>query len=251
LTNSTFVVYYLTYGGVVFDLLIGFLLFFRRTFKIAAILTILFHLTNTWIFNFGEGGDIGIFPFLMIAANVLFADTEWLKKIGSKFSSAKPAIKKIKQQTIKQEVSLLYKRNIIYPLLIIFSLSQLLLPFRHLLVPGNVDWTGQQQWFAWRMKIHVKKVKTVKFTLRRFESDQPVEVPLGQTINTMQINMMAQHADMVYKFAQYLKKDPEDIKATGGTNWQKYLPPRFQKIIFFPELWSEKEKEEWGKAGLF
>jgi tryptophan 2,3-dioxygenase len=48
----------------------------------------------------------------------------------------------------------------------------------------------------------------------------------------------------------YLHKDPEDIKATGGTNWQKYLPPRFKRIIFFPELWSEKEKEEWGKAAF-
>ena len=36
------------------------------------------------------------------------------------------------------------------------------------------------------------------------------------------------------------------IKATGGTNWQKYLPPRFQKIIFFPEIWTKKEKKEWG-----
>lgn len=50
--------------------------------------------------------------------------------------------------------------------------------------------------------------------------------------------------------AQYLQKDPEDIKATGGTNWQKYLPPRFQKIIFFPELWSDQEKAEWGKAAF-
>ena len=50
--------------------------------------------------------------------------------------------------------------------------------------------------------------------------------------------------------ARYLQKDPEDIKATGGTNWQKYLPPRFQKIIFYPELWNETEKQEWGKAGL-
>ena len=49
---------------------------------------------------------------------------------------------------------------------------------------------------------------------------------------------------------RYLQKAPEDIKATGGTNWQKYLPPRFQKIMFFPELWSEKEKEEWGKAAV-
>jgi tryptophan 2,3-dioxygenase len=49
---------------------------------------------------------------------------------------------------------------------------------------------------------------------------------------------------------RYLQKDPEDIKATGGTNWQKYLPPRFQKIIFFPNLWSETEKAEWGKAAF-
>jgi len=48
----------------------------------------------------------------------------------------------------------------------------------------------------------------------------------------------------------YLQRDPEDIKATGGTNWQKYLPPRFQKIMFFPELWTEQEKEEWGKPGV-
>lgn len=52
-----------------------------------------------------------------------------------------------------------------------------------------------------------------------------------------------------YKSAvRYLQRDPVDIAATGGTNWQKYLPPRFQKVIFFPELWTEKELEEWGKG---
>jgi tryptophan 2,3-dioxygenase len=52
-----------------------------------------------------------------------------------------------------------------------------------------------------------------------------------------------------YKSAvRYLQRDPVDIAATGGTNWQKYLPPRFQKVIFFPELWTEKEQEEWGKG---
>jgi len=46
---------------------------------------------------------------------------------------------------------------------------------------------------------------------------------------------------------RYLHKSPDDIKATGGTNWQKYLPPRFQKIMFFPELWEGEEILEWGK----
>jgi tryptophan 2,3-dioxygenase len=50
--------------------------------------------------------------------------------------------------------------------------------------------------------------------------------------------------------ARYLKKDPEDIKATGGTNWQKYLPPRFQRRMFFPEFWTSTEQEEWGIAAI-
>lgn len=48
----------------------------------------------------------------------------------------------------------------------------------------------------------------------------------------------------------YLHKAPEDIRATGGTNWQKYLPPRFQKVHFFPELWNDTEKDEWGKGAV-
>jgi tryptophan 2,3-dioxygenase len=48
----------------------------------------------------------------------------------------------------------------------------------------------------------------------------------------------------------YLHKNPKDIAATGGTNWQKFLPPRFQKIMFFPELWSPEEQADWGKAAF-
>lgn len=52
-----------------------------------------------------------------------------------------------------------------------------------------------------------------------------------------------------YKSAvRYLQGDPEVIAATGGTNWQKYLPPRFQKVVYFPELWTDEERAEWGKA---
>ncbi len=51
-----------------------------------------------------------------------------------------------------------------------------------------------------------------------------------------------------YKSAvRYLQREPEDVAATGGTNWQKYLPPRFQKRIFYPGLWSAEELDNWGK----
>nr|MBC7613569.1 tryptophan 2,3-dioxygenase [Pseudopedobacter sp.] len=72
----------------------------------------------------------------------------------------------------------------------------------------------------------------LKILLRRFDVLVNVNWPLAH-----------------YKSAvRYLNREPQEIKATGGTNWQKYLPPRFQKRIFYPELWTENEKEEWGKA---
>ena len=59
------------------------------------------------------------------------------------------------------------------------------------------------------------------------------------------VNWPLQH----YKTAaRYLLKDSDGVPATGGTNWQKYLPPRFMKRIFFPDLWSNQEKENWGKS---
>jgi len=45
---------------------------------------------------------------------------------------------------------------------------------------------------------------------------------------------------------RYLAKQPSDTRATGGTNWPKYLPPKFQLRIAFPFLWSDGERDSWG-----
>ena len=44
----------------------------------------------------------------------------------------------------------------------------------------------------------------------------------------------------------YILSASGDGEATGGSQWQKYMHPKYQKRIFFPELWSMKEKETWG-----
>ena len=41
-----------------------------------------------------------------------------------------------------------------------------------------------------------------------------------------------------------------DIEATGGSEWQKYMHPRYQRRIFFPDLWSKKELDNWGIDNL-
>ena len=38
--------------------------------------------------------------------------------------------------------------------------------------------------------------------------------------------------------------------ATGGSDWTKYMLPKYQKRIFYPELWSKEEIENWGITNL-
>ena len=49
---------------------------------------------------------------------------------------------------------------------------------------------------------------------------------------------------------KYLNSSKEKAEATGGSEWQKYMHPRYQKRIFFPDLWTEKELENWGVDNL-
>ena len=49
---------------------------------------------------------------------------------------------------------------------------------------------------------------------------------------------------------KYLSSGKEKVEATGGSEWQKYMHPRYQKRIFFPDLWTEKELENWGVDNL-
>ncbi|MCW5912938.1 MAG: tryptophan 2,3-dioxygenase [Cyclobacteriaceae bacterium] len=95
------------------------------------------------------------------------------------------------------------------------------------------------------MRYRAKNLR--KIYLQFFPESEPVKKRLRQLDQLANVLWPLAHLKSA---ARYLKLDPEDIKATGGTNWQKYLPPRFQRIQFFPELWTASETEEWGKAGV-
>ena len=45
----------------------------------------------------------------------------------------------------------------------------------------------------------------------------------------------------------YLDKKGENQVATGGSEWKKYLHPKYQQRKFFPTLWSVEELNQWGK----
>jgi tryptophan 2,3-dioxygenase len=44
----------------------------------------------------------------------------------------------------------------------------------------------------------------------------------------------------------YIESGIGDGEATGGSDWKKYMHPKYQRRIFFPDLWSEDELKNWG-----
>lgn len=80
------------------------------------------------------------------------------------------------------------------------------------------------------------------------EADQKNEKVIN-ALKEFDVNVNINWPLVHYKSAvTYLQQNTEDIAATGGTNWQKYLPPRFQKRIFYPGIWTDQELEDWGKG---
>lgn len=61
---------------------------------------------------------------------------------------------------------------------------------------------------------------------------------------TVNITWVMQHLNTAKKYID--QSGQGDGEATGGSDWKKYMHPKYQKRIFFPELWSSQELENWG-----
>jgi len=46
---------------------------------------------------------------------------------------------------------------------------------------------------------------------------------------------------------KYLESNGHTKEATGGSRWKKYLHPKYQRRMFFPELLTKEEMEQWGQ----
>lgn len=48
----------------------------------------------------------------------------------------------------------------------------------------------------------------------------------------------------------YIESGKGSSEATGGSDWKKYMLPQYQKRIFYPELWTDDELDNWGIDNL-
>ncbi|RDC63151.1 tryptophan 2,3-dioxygenase family protein [Adhaeribacter pallidiroseus] len=93
------------------------------------------------------------------------------------------------------------------------------------------------------------KNKNVWAVVKRLPELDQQNPKLLRQLKELDSNVNVNWPLMHYKSAvRYLQSDKGSLAATGGTNWQQYLPPKFQKRIFFPEIWSDQEIADWGKG---
>ena len=61
---------------------------------------------------------------------------------------------------------------------------------------------------------------------------------------TVNVTWVMGHYNTAKKYIESVSGPQE---ATGGSDWKKYMHPKYQRRIFFPELWSEEELKNWGE----
>lgn len=221
----------MAFGGIGFDLLIPLaLLSNHKVVKALAVIGVLiFNVMNAVAFN------IGSFPYSMMAALVLFV---WpSQQTNGEARAERPTT----------NTALAWG-------LTLFFVVQLVVPLRHLFIPGNVFWTSEGKMWSWHMMSGTTEVGT-EFFLDEYDDDgifvRSHEIDAKDYLNLSQIRNMGKYPHCVPQFARFLKKEAE---RSGMTNVKVYadvlvernnkggrfiISPKQELTALKPSLWLE------------
>lgn len=197
------------WGGLLFDLLIVALLLWPLTRYLALAWAAAFHGMNHALF------DIGVFPFFAMAGTLLFLPPDWPRRLISRFVPAKsevpaaapPRQKKSKSRN-KQRPQSRRPKIATYSkpaaaLLTAFFVVQILFPLRHFLYPGDANWTGEGQHFAWRMMLR-EHYGNGRFVATDRASGRQIAIYPRRHLDREQVEVMWTDPDMILQFAHYM-----------------------------------------------
>lgn len=64
---------------------------------------------------------------------------------------------------------------------------------------------------------------------------------------TVNISWVKAHYNAAKHYIESGSGGAVETEGTGGSDWKKYMHPKYQRRIFFPELWTEEELNNWGE----
>lgn len=183
----------ISWAGMLFDLLIVPALLWRPARRAALYTALVFHLTNSMLF------EIGVFPYLAMALTLLYCDPGWPRRALPFACSALP----------REPPAFPRSRRVVGCLAAWFAV-QVVVPLLPFFCPGNVLWTEEGHHFTWRMKIY-RKEASVRF-FARTPSGLDLEMDWRPYITEDQYRTMAMCPDQILQFAHFLG---ETMRARG------------------------------------
>jgi hypothetical protein len=203
-------------GAALLHLIGAVMLLFKSTRLYAFSAYCVFHVLNHSFFF------ISIFPWLTIAATLLFFDPSWPRTVWQNLrglspfhiaATAQPPEGSGKATLNPQPLPSRRMRAAVVTLIVGWTTFQILVPLRHLLYPGNVSWHEQGANFSWRMKLRDKQAHVVFYacdpnTYRKWIFDP------HRFLAPDQYSKMTKDPEMIRRFAHYLEKVSADVYGT-------------------------------------
>jgi hypothetical protein len=182
------------------------MLLFKPTRIYAFAAYCVFHFLNHHFFV------IGIFPWLTIAATLLFFDPDWPKVVWRNITRRLPLAStaaaretQIAPVTPPWHIPSPAMQTAIAGLVVGWAVFQALLPLRHWLYPGNNSWHEQGHNFAWQMMLRQKLGRAI-FYVRDPDTNREWLVNPRGFLSSRQFWFMAERPEMIRQFAHHLEK---------------------------------------------
>jgi len=228
--------YILAYVGIFFDLLIVPLLLWKRTRMIAFIISIIFHLFNSVVFQ------IGIFPYMSIAFALFFFSSKTLQK------------RFLKKKTLyaKGEIILPKLKNLWIGIFSIYFVIQLGLPLRHWFFQDDVLWTEEGHRLSWRMMLRSKQATGAIWTVDK-ETNIRRRFDLNKLLTSKQRNSFKTKPDLIWQLAQRIKiseaEEGHDVQVfadirlrINGGEFHQFIDPNIDLAV---EEWHHFKHHDW------
>ncbi len=184
--------YAMSWAGAAFDLCVPFLLLHPRTRPPAFVALLGFHALTGALF------PIGMFPWIMSAAALIFFPPDWPRRLARRFRTPVPA----DMSTVPAASPSPW---LLAGLALHFA-AQLLLPLRHHLYPGDHAWTEQGFRFAWHVML-VEKTGVVTYRVHDPASGRRFIVHPEDVLTPQQAKQMAIAPDMILQHAHTIAAD--------------------------------------------
>ncbi len=178
----------MSYGGLFFDLLVFPALLWRRTRPFAFVAVVGFHVTNWQFF------DLLDFPLLGLAMLPIFLSPSWPRRLLSRRDTT--------PTDHHPEGGRAFGRVALVGFLGLFFAWQALFPFRYLLYPENVQWTGGDR-FAWHQFLDSRSAKAT-FYVSDPETGRRWVVSPGRRLDDKRKQEVARRPDMLLQYAHFL-----------------------------------------------